>query len=141
MKISDVMTRDPQTISPGDTLRSAAQTMDDLDVGALPVCDGQRLVGVITDRDIVVRSAAAGQDPQSATVSQAMTDEVRWVYEDDDVSDAEKLMRDIQIRRVPVVNRDKKLVGIVSLGDLATDEAKGTEKTLERVSEPSMPDR
>jgi len=143
MKISDIMTRDVQTVAPDDTIRRAAQMMDELNVGALPVCDGGRLVGVVTDRDITVRATSAGIAPDHCRVSEVMTDDPRTCYEDDPVMEVTRLMSGQQIRRVPVLDRDDRLVGIVSLGDLATD-AKNTqavEDTLERISEPSRPDR
>ena len=140
MKVSEVMTPNPATVSPGDTLRHAAAMMDDLNVGALPVCDGAHLVGIITDRDITVRAIAAGKD-SGCRVSEAMTDEVRACPIDADIDAAERMMQELQIRRVPVVDTDEHLVGILSLGDLATDDVRGTRETLEQVSRPSRPDR
>lgn len=117
--------------------------MKNLDVGSLPVCDNDRLVGMITDRDVTVRSTAKGQDPGSARVQDVMTPEVHWIFEDQDVAEAAELMKDKQIRRLPVMSRDKRLVGILSLGDLAVetgdDELAGN--TLEAVSEPAEPAR
>ena len=141
MRIAEVMTRDVAVVRPSDAIRRAAQMMDELNVGVLPVCDGQRLVGMITDRDITVRATAAGRAPDEARVAEAMSEDVRWCYEDEPLEDAMAVMKDVQIRRVPVVDRNKNLVGIVSLGDLVTDEAPGTGGTLRDVSEPSEPDR
>jgi CBS domain-containing protein len=141
MRISDVMTRDVQVIRPDKSVRDAAQLMDSLNVGVLPVCDGERLVGIITDRDITVRATAAGRDPDETRVREVMTDDVRWCFDDEDVRDAVRVMSDVQIRRIPVVDRNKRLVGIVALGDLATDRAEGTGEALRRISEPSEPDR
>lgn len=143
MKIRDIMTRDVQVVQPGDTIRRAAQLMDDLNVGALPVCDGQRLVGVLTDRDITVRATSAGLSPDQCKVSEVMTAEPRYCYEDDPVVEVTRMMGGQQIRRVPVVDRNDRLTGIVSLGDLATgakyDRAVGD--ALEQISAPSEPDR
>jgi CBS domain-containing protein len=141
MKIADVMTRDVQVILPDRNVRDAAKLMDDLNVGVLPVCDGERLVGMVTDRDITVRATAAGKDPDSTRVREIMTEVVRWCFEDEDIRDVVQTMGDVQIRRVPVVDRNKRLVGIVALGDLATDRAEGADEALRRISEPSEPDR
>lgn len=143
MTIRDIMTRDVQVVGPNETIRRAAQLMDQLNVGVLPVCDGTKLVGMITDRDITVRATSAGLVPDQCRISDVMTTEPRFCYEDDPVSDVARLMGDQQIRRVPVVDGNKRLVGIVSLGDLATDakddRAAGT--ALEQISAPSEPDR
>lgn len=141
MRVSDVMTRDVTVVNPGDSIRRAAQLMDELNVGAIPVCDGRRLVGMITDRDITVRATAAGRNPEATPVSDAMSGEVRWCFLDDDVEDAARTMSDVQIRRLPVVDQDQHLMGIVSLGDLATDKAGDVAGTLGRISEPSAPGR
>ena len=143
MTIRDIMTRDVQAVGPDDTIRRAAQLMDQLNVGGLPVCDGSRLLGMITDRDITVRATSAGLAPDRCTVSEVMTAEAHCCYEDDPVTAVARLMGERQIRRVPVIDRDDRLVGIVSLGDLATeakdDRTAGT--ALERISDPSEPDR
>ena len=142
-KISEVMTRDVRTITPQDTVRHAAQMMDELNVGAIPVCDGDRLVGMITDRDITVRSTAAGQAPDQTCVSDVMSTDVRTVYANESIDEALGKMSDVQIRRVPVIDEQShRMVGIVSLGDLATRGPDGgVEETLENISEPSSPDR
>jgi CBS domain-containing protein len=113
--------------------------MRSLDVGVLPVCDGDRLVGMLTDRDLTIRAVAEGRDPKITTVEEVMTPEVAYCFEDQDIEEAERVMEKHQIRRLPVLNREKRLVGIVSLGDFATkdDETRAGE-TLERVSEPSQ---
>jgi len=134
------MTRGVECISPDDTLQQAARKMRDLDVGPLPVCgDNDRLAGMITDRDIVVRAVAEGWAPDSRQVRDVMTPEGVYCYEDQDVDEAAAQMRDRQIRRLVVLNRDKRLVGIVSLGDLAveTGDEHLASKTLEEVSLPS----
>jgi CBS domain-containing protein len=141
MQVSDVMTRNVTVVGPDDSVRRAAKLMDELNIGSLPVCNGQRLVGMITDRDITIRATAAGKAPDQTKVAEAMSGEVRWCFESDDVNDIVKKMSNSQIRRVPVVTEDKDLVGIVSIGDLATGDAPGTNSALKRISEPSTPDR
>jgi CBS domain-containing protein len=141
MLVGEVMTRDVAAVPTHATVRDAAQQMDQLNVGALPVCDGKRLVGMITDRDITVRCAAAGSRPDATRVGDVMSSDVRWCYENDQVEQAEREMSHIQVRRLPVIDREEKLVGIVSLGDLATRNAPGTQETLRSISEPSEPDR
>ena len=143
MQVKDVMTRGVECVSPDATLQDAARKMKDLDVGPLPVCDNDRLAGMLTDRDIVVRAVAEGRDPRSAKVREAMTEGIDYCFEDDDVGQAAGLMRQRQVRRLVVLNRDKRLVGIVSLGDLAveTGDEQLAGNTLEAVSEPNHPDR
>ena len=141
MQVSDVMTRDVTVVSPESSVREAARKMDQLNIGALPVCDGRRLVGVLTDRDIVVRSTAVGALPDATRVNDVMSEDVRWCFEHDPVEQVQRQMAQMQIRRLPVVDERKRLVGMVTLGDLATDRAPGTEQTLRAVSEPSEPDR
>ena len=123
MQVKDVMSTDVKLADPGMTLKEAAALMRDGDFGVLPVGENDRLVGVITDRDITVRAVAAGKDPGSATVREAMTERVRWIYEDADDQEAARLMSQHQIRRLPVINRDKRLVGMVAIGDFAVESA------------------
>ena len=118
MKVTDCMTRDVQMTSPEETLRDAAQAMVRLDAGVLPVSEGDRLVGMITDRDIAVRGVAEGRGPDTK-VAEVMSREVMYCYEDEDSAAVLRNMGDIQVRRLPVLNRDKRLIGIVSLADLA----------------------
>ncbi len=140
--IADIMTRDVMSVSPHDNLRQAAQMMDELNVGALPVCENERLIGMITDRDITVRATSVGQDPEATSVADIMTDKVRYCFEDQEVYEVMGQMADAQIRRVPVVSRDDhKLIGIVSLGDVATKHSAEVDYTLEKISSPSVPDR
>ena len=138
MQVSQILTREVETIGPGTTVKEAAQRMRSMDVGSLPVCDGRRLLGMVTDRDITIRITAEGRDAASTAVQEAMTPDVSYVFEDQDVNDAARVMRERQIRRLPVVDREKHLVGIVSLGDIATT---GDERlsgdALERISEPT----
>jgi CBS domain-containing protein len=137
MKISDVMTRDIRLSHPNDTLEQAAQLMAQIDAGALLVADSDRLVGVITDRDIAVRGAAKGKDPRTASVRDAMSGEVKYCFEDQEIDEVTRNMGEQQIRRLAVLNRDKRLVGVVSLGDIAIQAggAKGGE-ALEGISQP-----
>ncbi len=139
--ISQIMTRDVTVIAPQDNVLHAAQMMKDRNVGSLPVCDGERLVGMITDRDIAVRTVAAGRSPLDCQVAEVMTGDVLWCYEDQTVGAVLDEMGDEQVRRVPVVNADMQLVGIVSLGDLATRHAAHVERTLGEISYPSEPRR
>jgi CBS domain-containing protein len=119
MKVRELMTPEVEVIAPDDTLHTAAQMMADLDVGALPVGENDRLVGMISDRDITVRAVAKGCDPDKTTVRNAMSEHIRFCFEDDDTNEVANKMGQWQVRRLPVLNRDKRLVGIVSLGDLA----------------------
>jgi CBS domain-containing protein len=141
MKISDIMTRNVRVVSPDRTIQEAARLMDEMNVGVLPVCDGRRLRGMITDRDITTRATAAGLPPDTTRVRDVMTDNVWWCFDDDDVGHIVQLMSDHQIRRLPVVDHDKHLVGIVALGDLATDSEGDASRALHRISTPSEPDR
>ncbi|SFN30599.1 CBS domain-containing protein [Nitrosospira briensis] len=123
-KVSEVMSTDVHVISPDATIEEAAQEMRDGDFGLLPVAEDEdeQLLGVITDRDIAVRAVAEGKDPDTS-VGEVMSEGVIWVEEDDSIEDAAQIMSDHQIRRLPVVDADKRLVGIVSLGDFAVDSA------------------
>ena len=136
MKVRDSMTREVTVASPNDTMQEAASTMGRLDVGALPVAENDRLVGMVTDRDIAVRGVGAGLPP-STPVSQVMTRDIKYVYDDEDIDEVAENMADLKVRRLPVVNRDKRLVGIVSLGDVArAAKPKDVGETLREVSEP-----
>jgi CBS domain-containing protein len=139
--VSEVMTRDVEVIAPQETLQRAAQLMDELNVGALPVCEGNRLLGMITDRDITVRAVAAGSVPAETRVSEVMSEGVRWVREDDSTDAVTKSMGGMQVRRVPVLNSHDELVGIVSLGDLSTQRIDEADTALREISQPSEPDR
>ena len=135
MKIRDCMTRDAQLCSPDDTLQRAAQLMKECDCGILPVADGDRLVGMVTDRDIALRGIAQGNGPNTR-VRGCMTDEVMYCFDDEDSQHVCQNMAEIQVRRLPVMNRDKRLVGIVSLADLAKKEP-NTAKALKGIARPS----
>jgi CBS domain-containing protein len=139
--ISEIMTRDVAVISPDSNVQQAAQMMRDLNVGALPVCDGKRLLGMITDRDITIRAVAEGMAASDCKVSDAMTKEALWCFEDQTVGEVLQQMGDQQIRRIPVMNRNMELAGVVSLGDLATRQGAPTDSTLEDISAPIPPTR
>lgn len=121
MKVSDIMTADARCVGPDVSLAVAARLMRDLDVGSLPVCDNDRITGVITDRDITIRAVAEARDVEGTPVRAVMSPEIVYAFDDQDVGDAARLMERKQIRRLPVLNREKRLVGIVSLGDLAVE--------------------
>jgi CBS domain-containing protein len=135
--IRDVMTPNPQTVTQNDSISDAARIMAREDTGIVPVVDGRKIVGLITDRDIVVRLIAEGRDASGAKVNDAMTRSVRSVQEDAPVSEVMQLMSSAQVRRVPVVNRSNELVGIVSLADLATETASDGKvgQTVEDISQ------
>jgi CBS domain-containing protein len=136
MKIADVMSSDVQLINTDKTLRDAAILMKKIDAGVLPVTDGERLVGMITDRDIALRGLAEGKGPE-AKVREAMTQEVKYCFDDEDVAQVANNMAELQVRRLPVLDRDKRLVGIVSLADLATEGSLAkTAKALHGISQP-----
>lgn len=140
--IADIMTHDVITISPHAPLSEAAKLMDELNVGALLVCEAKKLVGMITDRDITVRATSDGKSPETTQVNEVMSTDVRCCFEDQSLDEVMQQMSDIQIRRIPVLKRQSlALVGIISLGDLATNDAEGVDRTLENISFPSEPDR
>lgn len=135
-KISEVMTRNIQVASPNQTIREAAMTMAREDIGSLPVGENDQLVGMITDRDIALRAVAEGRGPETR-VREVMTDKIRYCYEDEDVAHVAHNMAELQVRRLPVVNRDKRLVGIVSLSNVAhCGDGKATEDMLRGVAKP-----
>ena len=136
MRISECMSRDVETVSPDDTIQYAARMMAQIDAGILPVHERGRLVGVVTDRDIAIRGVGVGQQPDTR-VADVMTREVKYCFEDDEVDDVLDNMADIQLRRLPVVNREKRLVGIVSLSDMAAQESAEAGKALSDIARPS----
>ncbi len=139
--ISEVMTRGVEVIGPEESLQRAAQMMDELNVGSLPVCEGKRLVGMITDRDITVRATAAGLAPADTPVADVMTESTRCCTPEQSTDAVMEQMGQSQIRRVPVVDDDGEVIGIVSLGDLATRQAGHIDQALRDISSPSEPDR
>ena len=137
MKVGDVMTRDVELVSPEDTIETAAGIMRDIGAGAVLVGKDDRIVGVLTDRDIAIRAVAEGKTPDT-TVQKGMTPEVRYVFADEDVADASQKMAGWQVRRLPVLDRSKRLVGIVSVGALALEARDPARigKAIERISQP-----
>lgn len=138
--VSEVMTGNVQTVAPEDSLERAAQWMELLNVGSLPVCAGKRLVGMVTDRDITVRGTAAGLAPAAARVADVMSTPVIWCTEDQDAEQVLRMMGDAQVRRVPVVGVGGELVGMVSIGDLATKLPGPVDEVVREISTPSEPD-
>jgi len=136
MQVSEVMTREVCVISPDDTIERAAQLMGQIDAGILPVRENDRLIGMITDRDIAVRGVAEGCGP-NAKVRDIMSQEVKYCFDDAEADDVLENMAEIQVRRMPVVNHDKRLVGIVSITDIAKDEEKEAGEALRDISRPS----
>jgi len=136
MLVREAMSRDVKTVDPDQALQDAARIMLDIDVGALPVGENDKLVGMITDRDIAIRAVAEGKSP-TTKVRDIMSEEVLYCFDDQDLDEVAQNMSEMKIRRLPVVNRDKRLVGIISLGDLARNE--DTSKTGETVSHISEP--
>lgn len=142
--IADVMSRDVTSVTRDDTIQRAAELMDDLDIGALPVTDGNRLIGIITDRDITIRATAAGRGPAETLVTEVMSEDICHCFEDQSINEVMRDMRDIQVRRIPVVSRDgRKLIGIVAMADLLLDEAGDGDseaaETLRDISSPTAP--
>ncbi|MDQ3197461.1 MAG: CBS domain-containing protein [Pseudomonadota bacterium] len=134
-QLKEMMSRDVKVISPDMTIREAAQKMREGDFGMLPVGENDRMVGAISDRDIAIRAVAEGKAPDTK-VREVMSDGICWVYEDDTVEEAARIMSERQVRRLPVVNRDKRLVGIVALGDFAVEssEIQPAAKALSEIS-------
>jgi CBS domain-containing protein len=121
MRISEIMSRDVAIAAPSDSIQKVAQRMAEIDAGFIPVGEKDRLVGMITDRDIVIRAVAKGKTPGKCVARDVMSPDVKYCYEDETLEDAARNMATLQVKRLPVLNRDKRLVGIVSLGDLACE--------------------
>lgn len=137
MRVADAMTRDVRIAAPDQSLKDAARMMADTDCGALPVGENDRLVGMITDRDIVVRAVAQGKT-DATKIRDIMSPEIKYCFEDEDVDEVAHNLGDQQIRRLPVLNRDKRLVGIISLGDISSATKPDTAaETLSQISEPA----
>jgi CBS domain-containing protein len=139
MKVRDILTRDPQIIGPDARISEAGRLMKQYDIGMLPVCNGERLVGAITDRDLAIRAVAEDCDPLKTYVKDVMTPGICYCYEDQDLEEVAGLMEERQIRRIAVLNRQKRLVGIASLADFAirSQDELLTEELLEGVSQPA----
>jgi len=134
--VSDIMSTDVHSIEPQETLREAAKRMQALDVGALPVCSGRQLLGMVTDRDITVRGVAEGLHPDQACVSDVMSSSIEFCTAEQDTQEVMRLMGNKQVRRLPVVDEHGKLVGIVSLADLALRQPGHIDETVRQISEP-----
>ncbi len=137
-QLKDLMSRDVKVINPDMTIRDAAKKMRDGDFGMMPVGEDDRMIGTISDRDIAIRAVAEGKD-NSTKVRDVMSEGIAWAYEDDSVEAAAKIMSERQVRRLPVVDRDKRLVGIVALGDFAVErsEFQPAALALSEISKPS----
>lgn len=139
MRVSEAMSRNVKIATPENTICDAARAMAEIDAGSLPVGDQDRLVGIITDRDIAVRAVARGKGPDTP-VRDVMSHEVKYCFEDEELEHVARNMAQIQVRRLPVVDREKRLVGIIALGDVATNEDTRTAGTaIKGVSEPGGP--
>ena len=121
MQISEIMSRDVVIVSPSDSIQKVAQKMAEIDSGIMLVGENDRLVGMVTDRDIVLRAVAKGKAPSKSTARDVMSPDIKYCYEDETIEDAARNMASLQVKRLPVLNREKRLVGIVSLGDLAME--------------------
>jgi CBS domain-containing protein len=142
MKIREIMTPGALCVQPEESVQDAAALMRQLDVGVLPVLKGSTVLGMITDRDITIRAVAEGRTPANTQVREVMTPGVYFVYDDQSIEDALDVFKEHQIRRVPVVSRDHRLLGILSLGDVAVDaDAARSGETLKQVSQPAVPVR
>lgn len=140
--VSEIMTRGVRAMSPHDSMVQAAQAMEELNVGVVPVCDGKTLIGVVTDRDITVRGVAQGRAFADTPLSDIMSRDLHWCSENQDIEEVLRDMSQYQVRRLPVVNRDKHLVGMVTLGDIATKTHRSdVGDTLGDISEPVAPQR
>ena len=136
MRVSEAMTREVRVATPGQSIRDVAKIMAEIDAGAMPVGENDRLVGMITDRDIAIRAVAQGKGPDTPVRDVMTTEKVLYCYEDEELDHVAKNMGSEQVRRLPVVNRDKRLVGIVSLGDVAQTEARSASKAVKGVTKP-----
>jgi CBS-domain-containing membrane protein len=135
-RVGEIMTRSVATVNRDESLQAAAKRMRELDVGSLPVVDGRTVVGIVTDRDIVIRGVAENLAAQKALVADVMTADVRWCREDDSVDEVMAEMGDAKVRRIPVLNAADEIVGIVALADVATRQSSHTDKTLREISTP-----
>jgi CBS domain-containing protein len=143
MRVAEIMTTNVEVIGSNAPLKEAAAKMKSLDVGLIPVCEGDELRGTLTDRDITVRGVAEGYNPSETKVGDIMSTDLAYCFEDEEIEEALSLMEARQIRRLPVLSREKRLVGIVSLGDLAVHAGQKERlgETLKEVSQPAIPRR
>ena len=135
MKVSEIMTTNVECVTPETTVTELADKMKSLDVGFLAVCEKDRIAGTVTDRDIVIRAIAGGRDLKSIKAREIMSKEVHWCFENDDVKDVAEKMRDKEVRRMLLLDQNKRLVGVVSIGDIAKVEEQESGKTLKDISE------
>jgi CBS domain-containing protein len=135
MKVRDIMTSNVECLAPEASIKEVAQEMKSLDVGFIPLCENDRLVGTLTDRDIVIRAVAEGLDPNTCNARDVMTRDVIYAFEDDDVKDVAEKMREKDVRRILILDGSKRLVGVVSIGDIAKVEEKVSGKTLRDIAE------
>jgi CBS domain-containing protein len=141
-QVAEVMTRGVRAMAPNDDVQLAAKAMDELNVGVIPICEGERVVGMVTDRDIVLRAVAHDMTASATPLSEVMTELVQACYEDQPLEEAVERMEHAQIRRIPVLDRQERLVGMLSLGDAATrGDAAAAQRALSGISTPSEPDR
>ena len=136
MRVCDAMSREVRIATPGQSIRDVAKIMAEIDAGAMPVGENDRLVGMITDRDIAIRAVAQGKGPDTPVREVMSTEQVLYCYEDEELDHVAKNMGSEQVRRLPVVNRDKRLVGIVSFGDVAQKETRAATKAAKGVTKP-----
>ncbi|WP_026613868.1 CBS domain-containing protein [Ensifer aridi] len=137
MQINEIMTRKVDVIDPNTTIRDAARTMRADNIGALPVGENDRLIGMVTDRDIAMRGVAEDKMGGNTTVRQVMSERIYYCFEDEDVDQAANAMAEHQVHRLPVLNRDKRLVGIVALADLARSGTDAVKRAVQGISEPT----
>jgi len=135
MRVSEIMTTNVECISPDAGMTEIANTMKTLDVGFLAICENDRLIGTITDRDIVIRGIASGKNLDTLKARGIMSDDVFWCYEDDEIKDVAGKMREKNVRRMVLLTRDKRLAGVVSIGDISKVEEKESGKTLKDITE------
>src|ERR1044071_8539996 len=136
MRVSEARTREVRVASPGQSIRDVAKIMAEIDAGAMPVGENDKLVGMVTDRDIAIRGVALGKGPDTPVREVMSTEQVLYCYEDDELDKVAKNMGDEKVRRLPVVNKEKRLVGIVSIGNIAQREAKAVNKAVKGVTKP-----
>ena len=137
MIVRELMTQEVRVIRPESSLIHAAQIMKELDVGALPVCAGDKVLGMLTDRDIILNAVAEGMSPEQTQIDDIYQRQAIWIYEDEEIAEAARMMEKERVRRLIVLNHEKKLVGLISLGDLAkADSQRMAGKTLQKITEP-----
>jgi CBS domain-containing protein len=139
MRVGEAMTRDVRLATPGQSIRDVAKMMAEIDAGILPVGENDRIVGMITDRDIAVRAVAEGKGPDTPVRDVMSTEHIHYCFEDEDVADVARNMGQMKVRRMPVMDRNKRLVGIISLGDVAQQEQKAAGQAVDKIAEKGGP--